>query len=130
MLRDAGSIPAASTFYFSLTFFDKDLQQEEQVASLSGVPRRLLPALHKLHKQKAQLERNLLITHLAAALKAYKCKHGEYPVKLSDLPNALPRDTYTGGPFVYERTDRGCRFLSAVGNGEGPLVLHEVPLRE
>ncbi len=100
---------------------------EAGIPEMHLVARLFLPALSKLHKQKAELERLLAITRLATSLAAYKAQNGNYPAQLSDLPGLQPTDPYSGGTFVYERTESGYRLFSAPADGEDRLLLHEVP---
>ena len=55
-------------------------------------------------------------TVLALALFVYRGAHGRYPDDLSALVPAIlssvPNDTFSGKPFVYERTETGCRLYS------------------
>jgi len=79
----------------------------------------------------------LQIARLALGCRLYKSEKGAYPEKLSALSAAfpdlfakLPEDPFSGKPFEYARTEKGCR-VSNVGadgkvSGEAKPGLDEV----
>lgn len=52
------------------------------------------------------------LTRVVMALLEYRQREGTWPESLAAL-GEMPNDPYGGGPFLYERTEHGCRVRSA-----------------
>jgi hypothetical protein len=101
----------------ALSVFATPEQRAEQMKTvLLGL---LAPALEQAHKAGTRGEAKAGLSQLGVALSAYQKQNGEFPDSLDALvPRYLPeipKDPYTGNPFVY-RVDSDGALLYSLGS--------------
>lgn len=78
----------------------------------------MMPAVDSLVETQDRANGRLDLTLTALALALYRAEHGSYPESLKALTpaqlDAIPEDTFAGGPLKYERRGQGY-LLYAVG---------------
>lgn len=75
--------------------------------------RRMLPLVFPNH-----LLTTIRLLGCAAAVRAYRLRHGSYPATLTEAGVAdLNRDPFTGGAFVYKATEEGFLLYSVGEDG-------------
>ena len=84
-----------------------------------------LPANFRVVESDARALARLSGARLALGCKLHRLKTGQWPQSLADLQKAfperfkeLPNDPFTGQPFVYKLTDKGCLVYSVGPDGK------------
>jgi len=70
----------------------------------------MTPAFARACARTAEVEASIGVAEVAAALKIYRSRRGEYPTSLGELESlvpALPRDPFSGQPYIYRREASG-----------------------
>jgi hypothetical protein len=86
---------------------------EERIADL------LRPAVAKVHRSQARLERRLALLRVVEALRLHAAAHdGQWPDDLKDINLPLPVDPFTGKPFTYKREGNTAIVQAGAPKGE------------
>ena len=83
------------------------------------VAKLLLPGFGRMAHAAGALEARIRMLACAAAVRAYRLKHGSYPATLDEAGvSDLDHDPFTGGRFVYKPSQRGFLLYSVGENGQ------------
>ncbi len=78
----------------------------------------LLPPLEPLKRTSGHTTCRIRLLGCAAAVRAYRLRHGSYPAMLEDAGvSDLDRDPFTGGRFVYKPSEQGFLLYSVGEDG-------------
>lgn len=98
----------------------KPFNQQRKVAEPEHpLARLILPLLHGVSRSTASTETRIRLLGCAAAVRAYRLKHGSYPATLEDAGvSDLDRDPFTGEQFVYKPSEQGFLLYSPGEDGK------------
>ena len=75
------------------------------------ISRILMPVFSRAHAAGCKTDMQAAVLRMAAAIKLYRIKHGQYPKSLSDLQpgivKTIPIDGFTGKPLIYKLKGKG-----------------------
>ncbi len=95
------------------------VQQKRWEPPPHPVVRLLIPMHEGLVLSSAEATSRIRLLGCAAAVRAYRLKHGSYPATLSEAGVAdLNRDPFTGGNFVYKPAENGFLLYSMGKDGK------------
>jgi len=77
----------------------------------------LFPVYDQVAAKRAQIEAQANVTRSAAALLAWKVKHGAFPATLSEAISPVPADPFDGKPLRYQREGGGFMVYSVGKDG-------------
>lgn len=95
------------------------VQQKRWEPPPHPVVRLLMPVYEGLALSTAEATTRIRLLGCAAAVRAYRLKHGSYPATLSEAGVAdLDKDPFTGGHFVYKPAEKGFLLYSVGKDGK------------
>jgi len=106
---------------------NKIFRSRSEIIPLASV---LLPALCAVKKAEARIERNVAALQVLEALRLYAAAHdGKLPDRLADVTEVpVPRDPFTGQPFIYHREGKYA-FLDSFGPNSRATLRYQIEMR-